>query len=238
MFLATNLRDEVLLPVDIMSRCISSRIIRRISSVFGLFAISSATQLMIAGSLCVTAKDPAGQPLSGTSITITRAQESESLNALSRAHSRTDNDGQACFFQLPDGIYNVEFSLQGFLTVSYQGVRINILRPAILEVVMLFGDVIEHDVSPPLAKVTGILKVRGDLLAEAIICAYDKQSNNLVNCSRSDRFGQFALLLEPESYIIEIRHKDKVYFRGRINIPRAGIYSELIPKRLEEIKQP
>ena len=197
---------------------------------FAFCAISA-----VGGNLCVTTKDPTGQPLPGVTVMITKQKDAAASIPFDVTQTRTDSNGKACFFQIPDGSYSVELTMHGFLTATYRPVRVDILRPALFEMVMLFGQVIELDVSR-IARISGVLRFRNETNAEARICVYDNDSRNLVNCSRSDRFGQFGLLVEPGTYFIEVTRKDTVYLRKSVTIPNAGTFRDLIPSELPEVK--
>lgn len=189
----------------------------------------------VGGNLCVTTKDPTGQPLPGVTVTITKQKDAAGSIPFEVTQTRTESNGQACFFKIPDGSYSVELKLHGFLTSTYEPVRVDILRPALLEMVMLFGQVIELDLSRN-AKISGVLRFRNETNAEARVCVYDNESRLLVSCSRSDRFGQFGLLVEPGTYLIEVTRKDTVYLRKSVTIPSAGTFRDLIPSELPEVK--
>lgn len=197
---------------------------------FAFSAISAA-----GGNLCVTTKDPAGQPLPGVTVMITKHKDAAASIPFDVTQTRTDSDGKACFFKIPDGSYSVELTMHGFLTATYQPVRVDILRPALLELTMLFGHVIELDISR-IARVSGVLRFRNETNAEARICVYDNESRLLINCSRSDRFGQFGLLVEPGTYFIEVTRKDTVYLKKTVTIPNAGTFRDLLPPELPEVK--
>ena len=189
----------------------------------------------VGGNLCVTTKDPAGQTLPGVTVMITKQKDAAASILFDVTQTRTDSNGKACFLKIPDGSYSVELTMHGFLTATYQPVRVDILRPALFEMVMLFGQVIELDISR-IARISGVLRFRNETNAEARICVYDDDSRLLVNCSRSDRFGQFGLLVEPGTYLIEVTRKDTVYLKKSVTIPDAGTFRDLIPSELPEIK--
>ncbi len=186
-----------------------------------------------AGNLCVTTRDPAGQSLPGVSVTIAKRTDEAASLPFAPTQTRTDAAGQACFFQIPDGSYSVELALHGFLTATYQPIRVDVLRPASLAVGMLFGQVIELDISR-IARITGVIRFRDEPAAEARICVYEGDSRHPANCSRPDRFGQFGLLVEPGAYVLEVTRQDKVYLRKSVNIPSAGTFLDLIPPLLPE----
>ena len=198
-----------------------------------MFAVCSLSAL--GGDLCVTTKDPTGQPLPGVTVMITRQKDVTASAPFDVSQTRTEANGQACFFKIRDGMYSVELALHGFLTSTYHPIRVDVLRPALFEMAMLFGQVIELDVSR-IARISGILRLRNETVAEARICVYEKDSRLLVNCSRSDRFGQFGLLVEPGAYFIEVTRKDTVYLRKAITIPSGGTFRDLIPSELPELK--
>ena len=198
-----------------------------------IFAFCSISAM--GGNLCVTTKDPTGQPLPGVTVMITKQKDAAASIPFAVTQTRTEANGQACFFKIPDGSYNIELTMHGFLTSTYQPIRVDVLRPALFETVMHFGQVIELDISRN-GRITGLLRFRNETSAEARICIYDNDSRLLVNCSRSDRFGQFGLLVEPGVYLVEVTRKDTVYLKKTITIPSAGTFRDLFPTELPEVK--
>ena len=186
------------------------------------------------GNLCVTVRDPAAQVLANVSVTVTKIREGESV-ITTPIHARTDSDGKVCFFALLDGRYAMEQTFPGFLTATYQPIRVDILRPAILETTMLFGDVIELDISG-IARVSGTLRYQGKPIVRARVCLYEA-SKVPVNCSYSDRMGQFAILVEPGAYIGEVMRGNAIVFKGPIAVPTAGTFRNLFPSDVSDLPQ-
>jgi hypothetical protein len=78
-----------------------------------------SARCLSAAELCLRVADEGQQPLPAARVHVVSLGDGQ-------AHDRqTDANGSSCLSGLPEGLYSVEASLQGFLHVRYYPVRVS-----------------------------------------------------------------------------------------------------------------
>jgi len=190
---------------------------------FALLVLSIAS-VGVGGNLCVTMRDPGGGAIPNASAVAVR--QSEGPGEAKELVTRSNEAGQACFFELLDGRYALTIRAPGFLEVTYRGIKVDTLRPGLLVVNLLFGDVIELNVTPT-AQIGGRLMKQGKPVVRGVVCAFTT-AGVLYNCTLSDKEGQYGLVVQPGNYRIEVTIQDSLVFKKDVSFEGPGVFRDLI----------
>jgi hypothetical protein len=118
------------------------------------------------------------------------------------AHS--DERGIACIEELQEGLYAIEASMPGFLTVRYYPVRPAPERVTTLRYMMQLGDIRTERLTDGDALVVGTLKSSGQPVARARICLKQPEGNAEPRCSDTSQIGEYLIAVPPGAYVVEI----------------------------------
>jgi hypothetical protein len=172
-----------------------------------------------AADLCVKVVDDSELPLPKVAITATRLADRAQYQA------QTDSRGGACVLKLAEGLYAVEASAVGFMTVRYYPVRVAYPSGAHLSFRLPVAEVAEGGMFGD-ALVSGTLLFEGKPISGASICALDSKQNR--HCTVASGLGEYALALAPGAYQIEIRAQNGDMFRLNIDAPTPDVFRDLL----------
>lgn len=171
---------------------------------------------MAAAELCVTVSDPASLPLPGAVVV------AANLVTLKTQRVDTDEKGQACLNLLPEGLYSVEVSLRGFLTVKYHPVRVSFSGTKRLSAQLPFGELTEGGVLQE-STLAGTLKDGDNLLVHAKICLFREGNARPEVCITTNELGEYGVIVVPAAYRFEIVAGGSKY-GGTIDAAVPGSY--------------
>ena len=166
--------------------------------------------------------DEAGGPLPWATVTV---------HKLSGEHfgqsSEADAQGRYSFAELADGDYSVEAAQTGFVSVSYNPVRIYFpagVRWNFVLTVAGFG----HDAVYSSSEVVGELLLRGVRVSAASICLTRSDGSQQPICTMTNRLGQYFLDVAPAIYIVTVDREGDLHTKERLDLSSAGQYRNKI----------
>jgi hypothetical protein len=135
----------------------------------------------------------------------------------------TDREGRACLEKVPDGLYSVEASAGGFMHVRYYPVRVASPRNISLAFKLPFGEVREGGVGADVI-VSGTLRQSGAPLDGVRICLVREDKAEVEKCTDTNDIGQYALVITPGKYQVEIRRLQETIATSTVEFPAPGVY--------------
>jgi hypothetical protein len=186
--------------------------IRRICAYLGL---ALATSITLAGSeMCIKVLDEAGQPLP-------RARVQVSSLSTAKSHQRaTDSQGNACFLDIPEGLYSVEVSLQGFLTAKYYPLQVSYPEKNGLTVRLPLSNVNGDNMAQQIT-LSGTLWRSGKPAEAVSICLFRSDRSRVV-CTLTNNLGEYAVIAPPGTYEVELKPSSGSAYRSKIDLSTPG----------------
>jgi hypothetical protein len=145
---------------------------------------------------------------------------------------QTDTNGNSCLPALPEGLYSVEASLQGFLNVRYYPVRVSYPQKNALTLKLPIGDISGGGLGSGISLSGTLLKMEKPAQA-AEICLL-KLAGGRLACTTTNDLGEYALLVPPGIYNVNLKLSSGTSYRYRIDVSATGaLYRNLlfIPKQ-------
>jgi len=140
-----------------------------------------------------------------------------------------DPTGKACVEHMREGLYAVEAGSygSGFLKVRYYPVRISFPDDVNLFFRLPYGEVHEGGVESD-AVVSGTLRDGVKPVDGVKICLFhgDKQVPAL--CTETNDLGQYALVVPPGTYRLEISNHNERIHVTKIELPVPGYYRDRV----------
>lgn len=194
---------------------------------FGLRRLSLILQLQI---VCVPALlaesavsgrvlDQSRYPLPGAVVTLNSLSDPQVTLKTSAAR-----DGRYSFQEVPNGVYSLETSYNGFVGIRYGPIRVRFPLPVQRDFELPIAPGNEGGVQF-YAEVVGELKYQGRWLAHATVCF---SRNSAPNCVNTNGIGQYYIALPPGVYDGSVQVEDKVLWRGHLDLGNLGEYRNYI----------
>ncbi|MBV8847779.1 MAG: carboxypeptidase regulatory-like domain-containing protein [Bryobacterales bacterium] len=171
-----------------------------------------------ASSLCAKVVDIVELPLSNAVINVFGLDDPNN-----HFSAFTDPKGSVCISKLPDGLYAVEASLQGFLNVRYYPVRVTFPDDVNLTFRLPFGEIREGGLRQD-AVLTGTLGDRAHPESDLRICLFPVGQFVPAACSATNDLGQYALLVPPGKYRVEFTKRQQTLSGTTLDLPSPGYY--------------
>lgn len=188
-------------------------------------AIALTTGFVVPGiaeeCICANVTGLNNKPLSGATVTATHL-----FDPTFRRSADTDIEGRVCFQELAEGLYSVEVGRAGYLRVRYYPVRYRFPTTTELHFQMPFGEILEAGLMEE-AVFSGTLRQSGTALAHAEICLVGVTSKTR-GCTTSNGIGQYALVVSPGRYWVELNVGSRRLLREELNLPAPGYYVDRI----------
>ncbi len=178
----------------------------------GLFFEGQGT----ASVMCAAVADAGGLPLGGVSLNAT------SLSTGVVYSVRSEWNGRVCFADIPEGLYEVEAGLAGFLFVRYRPVRVTPEAAIALSFSLPFAEITEGGFTRD-SLLSGTLLERGEPVRRAEICAVGKGDARRL-CTRTNDLGEYALVVPAGSYGTTITTGDGRVYRSNMDLSVPGIF--------------
>lgn len=187
-----------------------------------IFVTVMAASLTWASSICVTVVDPAKYPLVGVSVVV------RSIEQKIESSNTTDKQGIACVESLPEGLYSVEASTDGFLSVVLQPVRLMPEKRRSLRIELMIREIPEDDYFTVDALLSGTLRLNGATVPNTRVCLRkSRQPDQEPICGTTNALGEYVITVSPGVYRAEFSVDGRVY-AGTAELPSPGIYRNLL----------
>jgi hypothetical protein len=183
-----------------------------------MVSISLSPGELFGASICVNVTDPADLPLPSALINVVSLSDPEERFTIS-----ADKSGRACREEMAEGLYSVEASLEGFMSVRYYPVSVVFPFNVELDFRLPFGEIGEGGY-PVECLLSGTLRKADQPLAGAKICLYQLGMKTPTGCTLTNGLGQYALNVQPAVYNFEIRRLRKLLHRGSLDMSVPGHY--------------
>jgi hypothetical protein len=180
---------------------------------------------LVAADLCVKVVDATNSPIPRATLTATGVSEG------GQYHAQTDSAGEACISKMIGGLYSVETSATGFVSVRYFPVRVSFPDTTRLSFRLPLGEITEGGMFGD-ATVVGTLRYGSSVMDGATLCAIDAKQNR--RCTKTNDLGEYMLSLAPGSYQIEVSTKSGEIFRLKIDAAAPDVYRDAITLRDED----
>ncbi len=189
--------------------------------------LTFASSALKASSLCAEVVDPTDAALRRAAVNVTSL-----VDTTVHFSAFTGPDGTVCIDQLPEGLYSVDASLEGFLVVKYYPVRITYPQNVRLSFRLPFGEIKEGGVQPD-AILSGTLRdAAGHPQGGIGICLF-RENLVPVSCVETNELGQYALDVSPANYRIELSKQLRPLHSTMIDLTSPGFYRDrvFLPKK-------
>lgn len=136
-----------------------------------------------------------------------------------------DTNGKACIEHLPEGLCSVEASSSGsgFLNVKYYPVRVVFPEDVNLSFRLPFGEIGEGGLLSE-AILSGTLMDQGKPSGDVKICLFEGSKSLPFACTVTNDLGQYALIVPPGKYRLELSRAVARIFTATIAVPVPGYY--------------
>ena len=190
-------------------------LLKRLSRSISLTALVLGTVTALTGSqLCIKVLDETGSPIPSAHV---RLFNFDSGRVDLRS---TQEKGVACFLNIPEGVYSVEGSQQGFLSVKYYPLRVVYPASNELTVRLPLGEVSEGRVDNDVT-LNGTL-MRGNQPAIGVnICLITKDKKTIA-CVVTNTLGEYVLLIPPGIYQVELTSRAGPIQKSEIDLSAPG----------------
>lgn len=190
--------------------------------VVAIFVLAAAGTL---GADPVTGRvsDPSNLPLAGATVV---------LQLVSRPAEpvivKTDKSGIYEIKEVPDGVYSIEASKKGYVSVRYHPIRIRYPHGYEQDFELPLDEVYSgHE--PGMAHLAGELRLADKPVAGVRLCLSRRRHQS---CSLTNRFGQYSMEVAPGDYQARVYHQHDLVWRQSVRLPSPGEYRNLIQIRL------
>jgi hypothetical protein len=167
--------------------------------------------------------DKGGGPLAGATVSVHKLSGDRYDQS-----AQTNGQGQYSFPELPNGEYSVGAELQGFVSVSFNPVRIyfpyHVHWDFVLHVAYLGGEGGIYASSDLL----GELMLGRARVANASICLTRSDGSGNPACTTTNRLGQYFLSVSPGVYDVTVVGPGGVKGKQRLDASGAGEYRDRI----------
>jgi len=181
----------------------------------------SMSTVVSAGTICAYIADPGDQPLPQAILSISGLS-----GGPQRFSARADHDGNVCVGHIPEGLYAVEVSLTGFMNVRYYPVRVVFPNTVHLAFHLPFGNV-NADTFSTDSTLSGTLRRKGEPAAGIKLCLFQSEANVPSVCDSTDDIGEYALVVPPGKYEVEISDRGKLLVPRRpMDLSVPGLYRD------------
>ena len=187
-------------------------------SLTGLLLSSAGSEPALGGRVV----DEAGGALPGAAVSIHKLSGEGFDTTI-----RTNRNGEFMIDSLPDGEYAIRAELRGFVSVTFDPVRIvfpsRVRKDFILRVAYLGneGGVYASSI------LDGELIWRGHRIANASICLTGDQGKRAI-CTVTNRLGQYSLSVQPGLYTVTVDEGEHLKVSHKLDLRTAGEYRNKI----------
>lgn len=172
-----------------------------------------------ASSICATVIDPTRHPVRTAIVSI--------VNLIADSHfsAMANTNGKACVEHLPDGLYSVEAGTPGIghMKVRYYPVSVKYPDDVILSFQLPFGEISEG-LGLVDATLSGTLTAEGNPAEGVRICLFEQGSQVQTGCTVTNDLGQYALIVRPAVYRLEVSQSGRDVQTTKIDISAPGFY--------------
>jgi hypothetical protein len=190
---------------------------------------------LMASSICATVKDISGRPVRSASIVAVNL-----LAPTSQFSTTVSPSGKACLERLPEGLYSVEAASPGLghLKVKYYPVRVTYPDDVTLSFDLPIGEITEG-LGLSEATLSGTLIRDGSPVESVRLCLFQGDRPSPVSCTVTNDLGQYALVVTPGVYRIEVNPREGKTKKQQIDLSQPGYYRNLVslPTQLEQEKR-
>jgi hypothetical protein len=132
----------------------------------------------------------------------------------------TDSQGNACFLKIPEALYSVEVSLQGFLTAKYYPLRVSYPEKSGLTIRLPLNNANRDTVAQEIT-LSGTLR-KNDEPAQAVSICLLRSNGDQVACTTANDLGEYAIIAAPGVYQMELKPFSGKTYRSKIDLSTPG----------------
>ena len=140
---------------------------------------------------------------------------------------KTGADGEYEFREVPDGPYEVEAAMPGFITVCYRPVQLKFPGERQMDFSLPVKDIIGDSILR-VAEVVGVLRDGKKALARVKICLHTREPQPMDACTASNGLGQYYLAVYPGRYTLVVSRNGSEIIHYRMELNSAKEYRDVI----------
>ncbi len=182
--------------------------------VVAYLCLSMAGTTLSASEMCIKVLDETGLPLPHARV------QASNLSTQKSWQKESDSQGNACFLKIPEGLYAVDASLQGFLTARYYPLPVFYPEKSGLTIRLplsnLNGDTVSQEIT-----LSGTLTENRRPAEGVSICLF-RSDGTQVACATTNDLGEYAITAAPGIYEVELKPYSGNAYRSKIDLSTPG----------------
>lgn len=216
--------DSTVYIIEVETR----KVARRGAALATFFLVACASAAGSRPALSGRVLDGAGGPIPGATVFAHRISgEPYDATAI------PGPNGEYVFDALPDGSYAVRAAASGFVSVSYEPLRIVFPNGVQRDFTLVVADVGSGDGVYSSSELVGELITQGRRVSGATICLVSIDPKRKPSCTTTNRLGQYFLAVEPGLYTVGVSTREGLNADYPLDMRIVGEYRNRVSVRPE-----